>query len=75
MNYIFIFVMGIAAIACEKDKQACIDESKRNPEQICTMQYEPVCGCDGKTYGNACEAEREGLQVWTPGECETINKN
>ncbi len=37
--------------------------------EMCTLQYDPVCGCDGQTYSNACAAKAAGVSVASDAAC------
>ncbi|WP_226951344.1 Kazal-type serine protease inhibitor domain-containing protein [Rhizobium terrae] len=42
------------------------------PQQMCTMEYRPVCGERSgrfETFGNACQAGSRGYRIVSPGEC------
>lgn len=57
----------LLSLSCQKQEQTngIVEE---NNMCICTEDYTPVCGEDGKTYSNACNANCEKVK-YTKGEC------
>lgn len=48
------------------------EQKKENPNlnRNCFKNYDPVCGCDGNTYGNICEMDKAGIARFYPGKCD-----
>jgi len=56
---------------CAKDLGDCdgIGACEPRPE-ACLEIYDPVCGCNDNTYGNACMAAAAGMNIAYEGECQ-----
>ena len=60
----FALMIGIGTSA-QTITNCCINPDWVDPMTMCTMDFNPVIGCNGETYSNSCAAQASGVTSWT----------
>ncbi|MDR6806833.1 hypothetical protein J2Y45_004025 [Dyadobacter sp. BE34] len=70
MRTVLGFLLTLSLITCKKSNGPdpdCVERARDSSG--CYYILAPVCGCNGKTYANDCEARAYGITHYTQGAC------
>lgn len=70
MNRTLRFVLFLIMSGCHEKNPEIQCKERARDNTGCYTNYDPVCGCNEKTYSNDCEARAHGITNFTKGACE-----
>ena len=70
--FIVIVFFMMQRFCFSQNAPLCVDPNSINPGAVCDNYFQPVCGCDNKTYKNDCYANASGIYGSPTGPCEPI---
>ncbi len=69
LTYLLLFLFT-SLVSCKKDNanNNCV-KGTVNPNCVCPLVTNYVCGCNNQTYDNSCYAACDGITSYTQGRC------
>ena len=56
---------------CQAARCGAVGACQARPDPTTCTAFQPVCGCDGQTYGSPCSAQANGVNVASMSACGT----
>jgi len=73
IGFFFLTLLSTNLVKAQNFGDVCQDSLQANFNPCFGTPFQPICGCDGVTYRNECEALAKGVLLWGQGPCEALD--